>query len=324
MHRQNYLITGVAGFIGSHVAERLLEQDVCVIGVDNFCDFYNPAIKKQNIQSLEKSENFILEQVDIRDKKQLQQIFYKYQPTVVIHLAAMAGVRPSIAQPQLYNDVNIAGTLNVLEAMKQFGVDKLVFASSSSVYGNNKKVPFAEVDNVDKAISPYAATKKSCEILAHTYHHLYKMDMILLRFFTVYGERQRPDLAIHKFTKMIFAETPIPFYGDGTTRRDYTYIKDIVDGVEKSIRYVKENNSVYEILNLGESKTISLKEMVETISEVVGKKAIINQLPMQPGDVKQTYADISKAQKMIGYAPTMDFRKGIERFVAWYKKENNI
>lgn len=321
MERDCYLVTGCAGFIGSYVTEALLAQGKAVVGIDNFCDFYNPQIKRQNIANALQNKHFVLKKTDIRNKEDLQQIFKEYRPKLVIHLAAMAGVRPSIEQPELYNEVNITGTLNILEAMKAFEVNKLVFASSSSVYGNNKKVPFAETDNVDKAISPYASTKKAAEVIAHTYHYLYGIDMMLLRFFTVYGERQRPDLAIHKFTKMISEGKPIPFYGDGTSRRDYTYIEDIVNGVLMSLNYVENHENVYEILNIGESRTISLKEMVETIEKALNKKAIIDQQPMQPGDVTQTYADITKAKQLIGYEPKTDFEEGIAHFVTWYQNK---
>ncbi len=320
---QKILLTGCAGFIGSHVAEALLEQGKRVVGVDNFCDFYAPNIKRKNIEKVQKNTAFSLLEIDIRDKEKLQKAFEDFQPNAVIHLAAMAGVRPSIEQPELYNEVNISGTINILEMMKNCGVKKLIFASSSSVYGNNEKVPFAETDNVDKVISPYAATKKAGEVIAYTYHHLYNIDMVLLRFFTVYGERQRPDLAIHKFTRMISEGQPIPFYGDGTTSRDYTYIADIVDGVLKSLNYVQTHEKVYEILNLGESRTISLKKMVETIENALEKKAIIDRQSMQAGDVEQTYADITKAKRLIGYNPQTDFEDGIARFVEWYQNKKN-
>lgn len=322
MQEETYLLTGCAGFIGSHLTEALLEQGKAVVGIDNFCDFYSPEIKRQNIAKALENSNFSLCEIDIRDKKSLTQVFEIHKPTRVIHLAAMAGVRPSIAQPELYTEVNILGTLNILELMKAFNVKKFVFASSSSVYGNNEKVPFAETDNVDRAISPYAATKKAGEVIAHTYHHLYDMDMALLRFFTVYGERQRPDLAIHKFTQMICEGQSIPFYGDGTTRRDYTYIKDIVAGILQALAHVENHEKVYEILNLGESRTISLQQMVATIENTLNKKAKINRQLMQPGDVSQTYADISKAKKVIGYNPQTDFEEGIDKFVKWFQNKN--
>jgi UDP-glucuronate 4-epimerase len=233
----------------------------------------------------------------------------------------MAGVRPSIQDPLLYEEVNVRGTMNILELMKKNNIKKFVCASSSSVYGNNEKVPFSEEDNVDRAISPYAATKKTCEIIAHTYFYLYNINTIMLRFFTVYGPRQRPDLAIHKFTKMISAGEKIPFYGDGTTQRDYTYIEDIIDGVTKSIKYVEENENVYEIINLGESETISLKRMVETIEKELKIKAILDIQPMQDGDVNRTYADISKAKEILKYKPETKFDDGIKKFVNWYTNQ---
>ena len=236
-----------------------------------------------------------------------------------MHLAAMAGVRPSIENPILYQEVNCMGSQNILEAMKKYGVKNIVFASSSSVYGNTKTVPFKETDIVDYAISPYAATKKANEVMCHVYHKLYNFNVIMLRFFTVYGERQRPDLAINKFTRLILNGEPIPVFGDGTTSRDYTYVQDIIDGIIKSFRYIEENENVYEILNLGESEPITLNKMIETIEEVLGKKAIINRLPMQPGDVDRTYADISKAKRLIGYLPKTSFKEGIKKFVDWYR-----
>ena len=259
--------------------------------------------------------------MDIRDLKSLEIVFKENEIDTVVHLAAMAGVRPSIENPILYEAVNVKGTMNILELCKKYEIKKFVMASSSSVYGNNKVVPFKESDIVDFAISPYAATKKSCEVIGHSYHHLCNIDMAMLRFFTVYGPRQRPDLAIHKFAKIIRDGKELPFYGDGTTKRDYTYIDDIIDGVVKSIKYVEDNSDVYEIFNLGESQTISLKEMVETIENSMGKKANIKKMPMQPGDVEQTFADITKAKTMIGYAPTTKFADGIDKFVEWFNKK---
>ncbi len=323
MKQECYLLTGCAGFIGSQLTDALLRKGKRIVGIDNFCDFYDPEIKKRNIAEAIKNPNFCLVECDIRNKEALQEIFQKETIDCVIHLAAMVGVRPSIEQAELYNEVNITGTLNILEAMKTANVKKIIFASSSSVYGNNSKVPFSEEDNVDKTISPYAATKRAAEVIAHTYHHLYEMDMMILRFFTVYGERQRPDLAIHKFTNLISKGLPISLYGDGGTERDYTYIEDILDGILKSLDYLNTHTQVYEILNLGESQTISLQRMVKTIEEAIGKKAIINQLPKQPGDVERTHADITKAKKLIGYTPQIDFEEGIKRFVEWFQNQNN-
>ena len=338
-----YLITGGSGFIGSHLVEQLLKNGHSVINVDNFDDFYDYKIKINNtleslgqekqtvfsdkdtdiknlIQSTE-SATYRLYYQDIRDKEGLANIFNSYQIDMVVHLAALAGVRPSIERPMDYAEVNILGSMNLWELCKDFGVRKFVCASSSSVYGNNEKVPFSEEDNVDRPISPYAATKKCGEILGHTYHHLYDIDMIQLRFFTVYGPRQRPDLAIHKFTHLISSDKEIPFYGDGSTARDYTFIEDIIDGITKSIRYLEENDKVYEIINLGENQVINLKEMLATIETEMGKSAIKNQLPMQPGDVQKTNADITKAKSLIGYHPTTNFQNGIKKFVEWFLRK---
>ena len=342
---KNFLITGGAGFIGSTVAERLLNRGDRVVVVDNFNDFYDYNRKIRNIleitnnfdkinefKNLSKdekikklveivnSDNFTLVYGDIRDREAMDKIFVENSFDLVFNPAAMAGVRPSLLDPMLYEDVNVRGYMNLLELCKKYGVKKFVQASSSSVYGNNKEVPFKETAIVDFAISPYAATKKSCEVMGHVYHKLYNIDMVQLRFFTVYGPKQRPDLAIHKFTKMILEDKPIPFYGDGTTKRDYTYIDDIVDGILKSMNYLFNNEDAYEIFNLGESHVVSLKEMVETIENALGKKAILDIQPMQPGDVDKTYADISKAKTMIGYDPQTNFVEGIRKFVEWYKR----
>jgi UDP-glucuronate 4-epimerase len=324
----NILVTGGAGFIGSHLCKALMRDKHRVIILDNFNDFYEVSIKKRNIEELkemmldEDLEFNALSVVtgDIRDMKTLSRLFEFENIDIVVHLAAMAGVRPSIENPVLYNDVNINGTLNLLEMCKNNKVDKFVFASSSSVYGNNEKVPFSETDNVDYPISPYAATKKAGELLCHTYHKLYDMDMACLRFFTVYGPGQRPDLAIHKFTKLIMEDKEVPFFGDGSTQRDYTYIDDIIDGVTKAMTWVCSGKGKYEIFNLGESNTITLKHMVETLEEAIGKKAKLKKMPMQLGDVNRTFADVSKAKEMLGYNPKMEFSEGIERFVDWYKR----
>lgn len=329
---KHILVTGGAGFIGSHLTEALLKFGYKVVVLDNFNDFYDPKIKKENIKAIKNQmvelsipeDHIQIVTADIRDHKQMEKLFASSSIQLVVHLAAMAGVRPSISAPLLYNDVNINGTLNLLEMCKKYGVKKFAFASSSSVYGNNKKVPFAETDFVDYPISPYAATKRAGELLCHTYHHLYGMDIACLRFFTVYGPRQRPDLAIHKFTKLIINEEEIPFYGDGTTERDYTYIDDIIDGVLRAIQWVENGQGRYEIFNLGESRTINLKQMVTTLEKALGKKAKLKVLPMQPGDVKRTYADITKAQKILGYRPATAFEDGIEKFVQWYKEFNKL
>ena len=324
---KNFLITGGAGFIGSHLVESLIRAGNCVLVVDNFNDFYAPTIKKNNVKSMlsafssEEKERFTLQEGDIRDSDFMESIFLTSNIDVVIHLAAMAGVRPSIEQPALYYDVNVNGTLCILELMKKHNVKKMIFASSSSVYGNNKKVPFSEVDVVDEPISPYAATKKAGELLCHTYHHLYDMSIACLRFFTVFGPRQRPDLAIHKFANKIMAGESIPFYGDGSSKRDYTFVDDIIQGINASIKWISEPSSSYDVFNLGESKTIMLSEMLMAIESSMGKKAIVDSLPSQPGDVNTTYADISKAIKVLGYDPKVDFHKGVDRFIQWHRIE---
>lgn len=321
---KTYLITGGAGFIGSHLADFLLKENNKVVVIDNFNNFYSPTIKEKNVEQNLKNPNYKLERIDIRNGEEVKRVFKENSISTVIHLAAMAGVRPSIENPVLYQEVNCVGSQNILEAMKENNIKNIVFASSSSVYGNTKEVPFKEEYIVDYAISPYAATKKANEVMAHVYHKLFEFNVIMLRFFTVYGERQRPDLAINKFTRYILEDKPIPVFGDGTTSRDYTYIGDIIDGIVKSIKYVEENENVYEILNLGESEPITLDEMIKTIEEVIGKKAIIERLPMQSGDVDKTYADISKAKKLVGYNPKTSFEEGIKRFVEWYKENKEL
>lgn len=316
---KTYLITGGAGFIGSSLADSLLKENNKVIVIDNFCDFYNPKIKEKNIQDALENSNYKLYKKDIRDKEAIKEIFDNEKIDCVIHLAAMAGVRPSIENPMLYQEVNCVGTQNILEEMKSHNILNLVMASSSSVYGNTKEVPFSETAVVDYAISPYAATKKANEVMTHVYHKLFEMNVIMLRFFTVYGPKQRPDLAINKFTRLMLNDEEIPMFGDGTTSRDYTYIDDIVSGIKASIKYVEENNNVYEIINLGNSSPVSLKEMINTIGEVVGVVPKIKILPMQPGDVDRTYADISKAKELLSYNPKTSFKEGIEKFVEWYK-----
>lgn len=321
---KTYLITGGAGFIGSSLSEKLIKEGSRVVAIDNFCDFYNPTIKENNVKELIKNSNFKLYRNDIRDRKSVKKIFEENNIDIVMHLAAMAGVRPSIENPVLYQEVNCMGTQNILEEMKTHNVKNLVMASSSSVYGNCKEVPFKENMIVDFAISPYAATKKANEVMTHVYHKLFDMNVIMLRFFTVYGPKQRPDLAINKFTRLMLEDKEIPMFGDGTTSRDYTYIDDIVDGIIRSCNYVENNNDVYEILNLGNSSPVSLKEMINTIGQAIGVEPKIKQLPMQPGDVDRTFADISKARKLIGYNPKTSFKEGIENFVEWYKINKDL
>lgn len=320
---KTYLITGGAGFIGSSLADKLLENNCKVLVIDNFCNFYDPKIKEENIKEALLNSNYKLYRGDIRDLELLDKIFSENKIDAVIHLAAMAGVRPSIEDPILYQEVNCMGTQNLLETMKKYNVLNLVMASSSSVYGNNKTVPFKETDIVDFAISPYAATKKANEVMTHVYHKLFNFNVIMLRFFTVYGPRQRPDLAINKFTQLMLNNEKIPMFGDGSTSRDYTYIDDIVFGIEKSIQYTEENKNVYEIINLGNSSPITLLSMINIIGRVVGINPQIEKLPMQPGDVERTYADISKAKKLLGYNPKTSFEKGIENFVIWYKNSKH-
>ena len=319
-----YLITGGAGFIGSSLAEELLKQGHKVIAIDNFCNFYDPKIKENNLANILKKENFKIYRGDIRDKTILEEIFTKNNIDVVVHLAAMAGVRPSIENPILYQEVNCMGTQNILEEMIKHNIKNLVMASSSSVYGNCKEVPFKEDMIVDFAISPYAATKKANEVMTHVYHKLFKMNVIMLRFFTVYGPKQRPDLAINKFTRLMLNNQEIPMFGDGTTSRDYTYIKDIVDGIIKSCNYVLKNTVTYEIINLGNSSPISLKQMIYTIAKVLKIEPKIKQMPMQPGDVERTFADIAKAKKIIDYDPKTTFEEGISKFIKWYKDNQSL
>ena len=309
------LVTGAAGFIGSHVSELFVKKGDSVVGVDNFDNFYPAELKDSNIAELKKSNRFSFYKEDIRDTKALNEIFRRNDIEVVIHLAAKAGVRPSIESIEQYYDVNVNGTVFLLEAMRRNDVKKMIFASSSSIYGNNAKVPFSELDPVDNPISPYASTKKSGELLCHVYHHLYHFNITCLRFFTVYGPRQRPDLAIHKFTRLIDEGLPIPLYGDGSTSRDYTYVADIVEGIDCATNRIKG----YQIYNLGESNVITLKQLIKTIEDNLDKKAIINRQPMQPGDVIKTYADISKAKTEIGYNPKYGFDTGIKEFVKWYR-----
>ena len=319
-----YFVTGGAGFIGSTLSEKLLSLGNKVVVIDNFCDFYNPKIKENNVKELLKNPNFKLYRNDIRDREAVKKIFDENKIDVVMNLAAMAGVRPSIENPCLYQEVNCLGLQNILEEMKLHNVKNGVLASSSSVYGNCKEVPFKEDMIVDYAISPYAATKKANEVMAHVYHKLYDMNIIMLRFFTVYGPKQRPDLAINKFTRLMLEDREIPMFGDGTTSRDYTYVDDIVDGIIKSCEYTLNNEKVYEILNIGNSSPTSLKEMINTIARVLEVEPKIKQLPMQPGDVDRTYADITKAKKLIGYEPKTTFEEGIRKFINWYKENKDL
>ncbi|MGH4121490.1 MAG: GDP-mannose 4,6-dehydratase [Clostridium sp.] len=326
------LVTGGAGFIGSNLCDYLLKNNHKIIIIDNFNDFYNPEIKRFNITEIKNTmklnnitdDNLILQEGDIRDTNFLKEVFTSYKIDVVVHLAAMAGVRPSIINPLLYNEVNIRGTLNLLDLCNEFGINKFIFASSSSVYGNNKKLPFTETDPVDFPISPYAATKKSGELLCHVYSHLYGINIACLRFFTVYGKRQRPDLAIYKFTNLILKESEVTIFGDGTTQRDYTYIDDIIAGIDKSITWSSTGTHKYEIFNLGRSDTIMLKYMLQRLEFEIGVKANIKYLPLQPGDVEITYADISKSKEILGYNPSTKFDDGISKFVKWFRSSTEV
>jgi len=311
------LITGVAGFIGSHLAERLLADGWVVIGIDNFDPFYSPQLKRRNLATVLQSRSFRLIEADIRNAAEMQNAC-SARPDVIIHLAAKAGVRPSIAEPLLYADVNVNGTVNLLQAARHNEVPKFIFGSSSSVYGNNQKVPFSEHDNVDFPISPYAATKKAGELLCHTYHHLYGISITCLRFFTVYGPRQRPDLAVHKFTRLIEKGQPIPVYGDGSMMRDFTYIDDIIDGIVAAIH----NCSSFDLYNLGNAHPISVNDLIDKLETALGKKAVRHYLPPQPGDVQRTYADITKASSQLGYQPRTSIEQGLERFVQWFRQQS--
>lgn len=314
---KNLLITGGAGFIGSHLVDRLLATNVeRVTVIDDFNNFYDPSIKRDNIHEHLKDPRYSLKEADIRDRAALEQTFKANNFDCIVHLAARAGVRPSLSEPQLYTETNINGTLNLLELARSSNIKQFVFGSSSSVYGINAKVPFSEDDPIRQPISPYAATKGAGELLCHTYSHLYGLRCVCLRFFTVYGPRQRPDLAIHKFAKLISQRKPIPVFGDGSTRRDYTYVDDIIDGVMAAMDYDQTN---YEVINLGESRTVELNELISLLEKELDTHAIIDRQPPQPGDVPQTYADISKARTLLGYQPKTQIEEGLHRFIEWFR-----
>jgi UDP-glucuronate 4-epimerase len=314
---KNYLVTGCAGFIGSSLADSLLAKGFGVVGLDNINDYYDPKIKMANLNKANTNPNFHFFRGDLTDQSFLKSVFEYSHFDAVIHLAARAGVRPSIADPLEYCRSNYVGTTNLLEFCRKYKVSNAIAASSSSVYGNNKKVPFSEEDPVDYAISPYAATKKGTEVMGYVYHHLYNINTIFLRFFTVYGPRQRPDLAINSFLNCVLQHKTITLYGDGSSRRDYTYIDDIVSGIEEAIQYCENHRDVYEVVNLGSGRPISLIEMVHVIEAVVGEKANIRFASMQPGDVEQTYADISKAQRLFHYSVSCSFEQGVASFYHW-------
>lgn len=308
------LVTGGAGFIGSHLVDRLLAEGERVIVLDDFNDFYDPALKRENVREHLAHAAYTLVEGDIRDKGLVDRLFAEHGVQRVVHLAARAGVRPSLTAPYLYESTNVTGTLNILEACRVNGVAKLVFGSSSSVYGVNERVPFAEADPIARPISPYAATKAAGELYCHSYSHLYDLPVVCLRFFTVYGPRQRPDLAINKFVRLIAAGQPIPVFGDGATERDYTYVADTVAGIRAALDY---DQTRFEIFNMGNSQTVSLARLIAVIEGALGQSALIDRQPMQPGDVPRTFADMAKARQLLGYAPNTPIEEGIARFVAW-------
>lgn len=324
------LVTGGAGFIGSHTTEALLRRGDRVVVLDNFNDFYDPSIKRSNVEAIRRTAAevasadgepvFDLVEGDIRDEAVVSRLMQNGEFDAVVHLAAMAGVRPSLQDPLHYQDVNVRGTMLFLKELEKRPETRFVFASSSSVYGGNTDVPFKEAADVHRPVSPYAATKRAGELLCYTHHHLYGIPTACLRFFTVYGPRQRPEMAIHKFVRKTFEGEPLPFFGDGSTRRDYTYVDDIVDGVLRSI----DRCEGYEVYNLGESQTTSLSELVELIGQACGVEPVLDRQPMQPGDVIVTYADVSKAREKLGYDPHTTVAEGLERFVAWYRAETGI
>jgi UDP-glucuronate 4-epimerase len=307
------LVTGGAGFIGSHLVERLLAAGHTVVILDDFNDFYDPQIKHANIAGFAK--DVTVHHIDLRDGASVRNLFHREKLEAIAHLGARAGVRPSIQHPQLYYDTNVTGTLHLLESARVIGVDRFIFASSSSVYGASRTVPFSENQHLTQTLSPYAATKIASEFLCSTYSHLYRLRVVALRYFTVYGPRQRPDLAIHQFTRQIYAGQPIEQFGDGTTRRDYTYIDDVIQGTMAALQY---EGPLFDIFNLGESETIQLKDLIASIESALGKKAKINQMPEQPGDMPRTCADISKARKLLGYNPETQLSKGLPKFTEWF------
>ena len=317
-------LTGGAGFIGSHVAEALLRQGALLTLVDNVDNFYSVAQKRSNLREIKKAGDYELVEIDICDSEALDAAVQLAQPDCIVHLAARAGVRPSIEQPALYERVNVAGTLNLLEAARKFHVTKFVFGSSSSVYGESGNIPFSEAEAQMRPISPYAATKLAGELMCYTYAHLHGIAAVCLRFFTVFGPRQRPDLAIHKFTALIEGGRPIPVFGDGSSGRDYTYVGDIAAGILAAVDYQSSARPPFEIVNLGNSHPVKLSELIEQLEIATGKKALRDPQPMQPGDVPITWADIGKAQRLLGYQPRTTLAQGLQNFVAWYRATNLV
>ena len=323
--QQNILVTGAAGFIGSHAAEALVQRGYHVVGVDNFCDFYDRSWKEMNLRSVAShasgGEHAVdVEEIDITDGDAIDRLVARTKPVAILHLAAMAGVRPSIEQPAYYARVNVEGTTHLLQAAVKHGVRKFLFASSSSVYGNLGRVPFSENDPVAEPISPYAATKRSGELLCYTFWHLYKLPVFCLRFFTVYGPRQRPDLAIHKFTRLISNGQPVPVFGDGSTSRDYTFVDDIVGGILASL----DKCDRYRIYNLGGSDPVTLSHLLSELERAIGKQAIIDRRPAQPGDVERTYADLTRSTSELGYRPRTSLSEGLRKFVAWFREYGHL
>jgi UDP-glucuronate 4-epimerase len=312
--RMSILVTGGAGFIGSHIVSRLLDQGEQVIIVDNFNDFYDPSIKRKNVLDLQSRGALDVCEVDILDTEGLRKVFAEARPQVVIHLAAWAGVRPSLERPALYSSVNVTGTVHLLELAREFRVPCFIFGSSSSVYGGSRRVPFTEDDPADNPVSPYAATKRAGELLCRTYSHNFGLRITCLRFFTVYGPRQRPEMAIHKFARLIWEGREVPVFGDGSSRRDYTYVDDIVQGVLSSVRV----NPGFAVINLGESQTVSLLELIRLLEGALGRKARLQFLPEQAGDMAITYADISRARELLGYNPSTPVQEGLRRFAEWF------
>jgi len=310
------LLTGAAGFIGSHLAERLLARGDTVVGIDNFDPYYDPALKQRNLLSARTQPGFSFRQVDICQERAVRELMRDVRPEIVVHLAAKAGVRPSIENPSAYINVNISGTQNILNACKELPPQNLVMASSSSVYSGCKNPPFSEELAADRPLSPYAATKRANELMAHTFSHLYGLNISMLRFFTVYGPRQRPDMAIHKFAKLIDAGRPVPMFGVGDTVRDYTFVEDIIDGVVR----VVDRPFRYEIFNLGAGRMTDLRTLIKTLASSLGKMAVIDEQPLQPGDALETQADVSKAHRMLGYEPKFTVETGIPRFVEWFRQ----